>query len=187
MSSDLFGNAEPCIGRVVLSPDRRHRYLWECVWGLGLPPLAMGALNPSTADEAEGDPTVDRMVTRGRAWGFGRFMMWNAAAYRSTDPKGIYGNPDAIGPENDLWIERIVREVVSAGGLLLYGWGTNLAKALPGRAEQVDRIVRAAGGNPHALKVTKDGHPQHPLYLGYDARPVPFVLRTAVGPTPKKA
>lgn len=121
--ADLFDSAEPRIGRTIFSEDRRHRYLWECVWDEALPPLAIGAPNPSTADELAGDPTVKRMVVRGRAWGFGRFIMWNAAAFRSTDPAGIYGNPDAIGPDNDLWIDRIVREVVEAGGLLLYGWG----------------------------------------------------------------
>lgn len=166
------------IGRVVLSDDRRHRYMWEYVWDSSLPPLAMGALNPSTADENAGDNTVDRMVIRGKAWGYGSFIMWNAAAFRSTCPSGIYANPDAIGPDNDLWIDRIVREVVERKGLLLYGWGTHLAKALPGRDAAIDVVVRAAGGQPHALKVTKHGHPSHPLYLAYALTPQPFTLRT---------
>lgn len=164
----------PRIGRVILSDDRRHRYVWEYIWDETLPPLAMVALNPSTADEVDGDPTVDRMVTRGRSWGYGRFIMLNSAAWRSTDPKGIYGNPDAIGPENDAWIDRIVREVVQSGGLLLYGWGANLAKALPGRARRIDQVVRAAGGQPHALCTTKAGDPGHPLYLSYALQPRPF-------------
>jgi hypothetical protein len=28
---------------------------------------------------------------------------------------------------------------------------------------------------PMALKITKNGHPQHPLYLPYDAKPQPFI------------
>lgn len=175
---DPLSGPRPRIGRVAMSPDRLHRYLWEYVWDDTLPPLSMGALNPSTADENGDDPTVARMVTRARAWGLGSLLMWNAAAFRSKDPAGIYDNENAIGLENDLWIDRIVREVVERRGTLLYGWGAHLAKALPGRAAEVDRIVRRAGGNPLALRLTKGGHPEHPLYLAYALEPFPFAAIT---------
>lgn len=162
-----------------MTDDRRHRYLWECIWDSALPPLTMIALNPSVANEVVDDPTVERMVNRARQWGYGRFMMLNAAAFRSRWPADLNENPEAIGPDNDAWISRIVQECVREGGLLLYGWGANLATARPGRDKQVDAIARAAGANPHALRLTIDGHPEHPLYLAYALQPVPFEFKAA--------
>ncbi len=43
-------------------------------------------------------------------------------------------------------------------------------------ADRIERYVRvrAAGWPALALRVSKDGHPSHPLYLPYDLEPVAY-------------
>jgi hypothetical protein len=166
--------------RAEFSPTRSHRWWWEAVWDDHLPPLVMCALNPSTADEWEGDPTVNRMVVRGRRGGFGRFIMVNAAAYRSTDPKALYTlAPEvAIGDRCDEFLALAAKRCFDNGGMFVLGWGVHLDKTLPGRAEQVVSIISKAGVQPMAYKVTKAGYPGHPLYLGYDVQAKPYPLVT---------
>ena len=58
---------------------------------------------------------------------------------------------DPVGPDND-------RALASASGMVIAGWDSN---ATPARVAHALALLP----KPHALKVTKDGHPQHPLYV----------------------
>lgn len=160
----------------VFSPNRKHRYWWQAEWDASLPPLVMCALNPSTADEWSGDPTVNRMVQRARNGGQGSFIIVNLFGFRSTSPKGLAGLTDLerIGADNDAHIEKAAREAVERGGVFTCGWGVNAEKYHQGRGAAVLDIIRGAGATPMAYKVTKAGHPQHPLYLGYATKAEPY-------------
>jgi len=150
----------------------QYRYaLWR-IWGEG--PLATFVmLNPSTADEATNDPTVERCERRARAMGFDGVRVANIFALRSTDPRVLYGHPDPVGPLNDAAIMEAVRDA----GMVICAWGGH--GNLHGRGQAVGDLLRQHGLDLHCLAVNADGTPQHPLYIGYEQRPKPWKTSTS--------
>ena len=134
----------------VYSDCLSYRYRLTRVWDPAGPKALLVMLNPSTATEVQTDPTVERCERRAR----------------DTDPKKMRVAVDPVGPANDaaiadssLWADRIVA-----------AWGTHGAHL--DRGLTVERLLRATGLPLHVLGLTKAGHPQHPLYIGYDRQPV---------------
>jgi hypothetical protein len=140
-----------------------YRYTLTRVWDLALPVITFVLINPSTADEVQLDPTLRRCVGFAKREGNGGMAIVNLYAFRTKDPKLMMASADPVGPEND----RVLADVT---GTVIAGWGTN---ANP------DRVTRALALLPrlHALGVTKDGHPRHPLYVRADAPLVEWVPR----------
>ena len=52
---------------------------------------------------------------------------------------------------------------------IVCGWGTH--GAFMNRGWEVAQGLWNEGHTLHALRVTKDGHPGHPLYVGYAVQP----------------
>ena len=107
------------------SIDRRYRYaLWR-VWDHDENLYNFLLLNPSSADEATNDPTIERCERRARRWGFGGLIVTNLFALCATDPAGLRRVADPIGPENDAAIletahgcnRALERTVLLKGGL----------------------------------------------------------------------
>jgi hypothetical protein len=149
------------------SRRRRHRYaLWR-TWDVGgLCNFVM--LNPSTADETANDPTVARCVAGARRWGFGGVVVTNLFALRSTDPAGLRGVRDPVGPGNDAFIAAAARRA----RLVVCAWG-NRGTYL-GRSRDVLALLADLGATPFCLAVTRHGEPAHPLYLGGSLAPRPL-------------
>jgi len=131
-----------------------------------MPTLNFLMLNPSTADAFQLDPTNRRCVGFAQAWGFGSMVTTNIFAFRSTNPAGLRTTNDAVGSEND---EAILTAATSAD-LVIAAWGTH--GELQGRGEAVRTMLCEAGVELHALKLTKAGHPGHPLYVAGDTQPM---------------
>ena len=153
----------------ILSPCGLYRYrLWRS-WGPGQR-MAWGLLNPSKADAEIDDPTVYKLIAFTKRFGFDGFTLVNAFGYRLTDSNNLpllaKRGVDLIGPEND----QHLLEVARAHPLFVCAWGTK--GALLGRGEAVRRMLRGAGIPLHYLRLTKDGHPEHVLYLPGTLRPV---------------
>lgn len=159
---DLFS---PLYRRAIFSPCGTWRYWLECRWSNG-PVLGFTLLNPSIAGQVVDDPTWRRGVGYGKRWGFGGVVFTNLFALVSTDPAGLKTAVDPIGPENDMHLERLT-EIAS---MIVCAWGPPGAQM--GRNENVLSLFRKRNVTPMALKITKDGHPGHPLYLRNDAQPV---------------
>jgi hypothetical protein len=147
------------------SECERYRYTLTRVWNPKGPRTLFVMLNPSTATEVENDPTVERCERRARALGFGAFRVLNIFAYRATDPREMRRADDPVGPLNDTailaslpWADRIV-----------CAWGAHGAHL--GRGPAVMGMLRAAGCPLYHLGLSKDGHPKHPLYIGYAVQP----------------
>lgn len=147
-----------------LSSCRTYRYaLWR-IWG-GTAGYAMFVgLNPSTADETEDDPTIRRCIAFARSWGYSGLCMTNLFAFRATQPADMRAAADPVGPDNDDWL----RDAGSAAAVVVAAWGCH------GVHQGRDAIVRALLPRLHYLRLTKDGHPGHPLYLPKTLRPVPW-------------
>ena len=157
----------------VYSDCGRYRYALTRVWREGGARALFVMLNPSTATEWRNDPTVERCERRARALGCGAFRVVNIFAWRATDPLAMRAAADPVGAENDAaildgvaWAERIV-----------CAWGTHGAHL--GRGAAVERLLRGTGRELSVLGLTKAGHPQHPLYIGYDRQPVVWRLGEA--------
>lgn len=151
----------------IFSDCRQYRYrLWR-QWG-EQPPAVFVMLNPSTADEIDNDPTVERCERRARTMGYGGLRVANIFALRSTDPQALYGHQDPIGPQNDT----AILESVAGAGIVVCAWGGH--GNLNGRGDAVRHLLAAARITPHYLKLNRDGTPQHPLYIGYAVTPKPW-------------
>jgi hypothetical protein len=119
-------------------------------------------LNPSTADEREDDPTLRRCVGFAQAWGFPALCMTNLFAYRATEPAQMRAQADPVGERNDWYL----RTTAATADIVIAAWGVHGAHV--GRAD----AVRAMLPKLHYLRLTKSGHPGHPLYLPKTLRPV---------------
>ena len=150
----------------IISPCGTWRYELRRVWDDSLPPLVMGALNPSKADALIDDPTAIRVWRRGERLGCGSIIMWNLGAGRATDPADWMRMPDPIGPENDDHIRRILTECRDRNGIAVVGWGAGGGHR--SRDKIACLIAKEVGVTFKCLGATKWGQPRHPLYIAND-------------------
>lgn len=166
MTADML-----CTRSAVFSPCRRYRYTLRIVWDASKPLLCFCMLNPSTADEIQNDPTVERCERRAREWAYGGLIVVNLFAFRATDPQVMLAEPDPVGPENLLHIERAAAEC----DIAICGWGVHGSHRSQG-ATVVAHLQRVIPGKVHYLRLNKDGSPAHPLYLPYRLVPMPMAV-----------
>lgn len=143
------------------------RYTLRRRWADG-PMMCWLMLNPSTADEIDNDPTVERCLRRAITAGFGAMSVANIFALRSTDPMGLYTHPDPVGPDNDT----AIIELTTEADLVVCGWGIH--GVLNRRGDTVRQMLDRAGVEPRCLLLTDNGQPGHPLYVSYAAKPIPI-------------
>lgn len=148
----------------------RYRYRLLITWDHNLPTLAFCMLNPSTADEYENDPTVERCQRRALAWGYGGLIVVNLFALRSTDPKYLYADRDPTGGRYN---DRAIIGAARGADKIVLGWGNH--GDLHGRGEFVKAMLAEwTPGKAHYLAMNNSGHPAHPLYLPYELFPQPM-------------
>lgn len=146
----------------IFSPCRKYRYtLWrEWIGGEGYAMFV--GLNPSTADETQDDPTIRRCIGFAKQWGYSALCMTNLFAWRSTDPNQMLAADEPIGEDND----HHLAHCAAGAGVVVAAWGT--LGSFMGRY----RDVRALLPDLHYLRLTKGGHPGHPLYLPAKLKPI---------------
>ncbi len=147
------------------SPCGHYRYALTRVWAPKGGRALFVMLNPSTATEAQNDPTVERCERRARTLGFGALRVCNIFAYRATDPQVMRAQPDPVGPDNDAAIV----DGAAWAETVICAWGAHGAHARRGPA--VAALLRSVGVRMWHLGLTKAGHPKHPLYIGYNVQP----------------
>jgi hypothetical protein len=158
----------------VYSPCESYRYLLTRTWDPQGTRALFVMLNPSTATELQNDPTVERCERRARTLGFGAFRVTNIFAWRATDPRVLRRVTDPVGPDNDAAIAASAGQWVrdGTGDRIVCAWGTH--GAYLDRGESVGRLLKESGRPLHHLGLTRDGHPRHPLYVGYAVQPLPW-------------
>jgi hypothetical protein len=151
-------------GGAIFSPCMTFRYLLWRLWDPSKPIWFYGMLNPSKATHRDSDPTLDRQETRTRRNGGGGLIFGNCSAYRETDRLRAVGY--SLGPQNRYWLDL----GIAAADVLVLGHGPD--------AQRVGgwQTMRDAIGNREcfALGITRNGWPQHPLYLSYDSPLIPY-------------
>jgi hypothetical protein len=159
--------------QAVISPCTNYRYELSRTWDESKKPVCFIMLNPSVADATIDDPTIRRCVGFARAWDKGGIIVVNLFAWRATDPRSLYklSKSEAVGPEND-------KHIIAAclrSDLHLAAWGTNgkLCRRDVEVIHLANQVIvgQGVGSGIKALKVSKDGHPMHPLYLRADLKP----------------
>lgn len=166
-------NLFPDLAGADFSPNRSYRYrLWR-TWDPSLPIFAWCMCNPSIADEDDLDPTLRKVLGFTQRFGGGGFIVVNLFALVSTDPKGLATARYPVGPEND-------RAILSAwldASRFIVGWG-KVGGRYHWRVTDVltklaDGVVWTPG-KLQCLRTTKEGHPEHPLYVPYTVTPRPW-------------
>ncbi len=145
-----------------LSKCRKYRYaLWR-TWDDSKSYAMFIGLNPSTADETENDPTINRCINYSKKWGYGGLCMVNLFAFRATDPSVMMESNDPIGSDNNDWIKKLSKEA----GVIVAAWGND--GSYMGRSKNIMDMIP----NLMCLKINKTGEPAHPLYQPGSATPI---------------
>ena len=141
----------------LLSEDKLYRYQLLRVWDETLPRVLFVMLNPSTADATKDDPTIRRVISFAKSWGYGGVYVGNLFAFRSTDPKGLKYVKDPIGENNIQHIQAMVGLVDK----IIYAWGNN---------QKEPKWLSELVPTPYCIDISKKGVPKHPLYLKKDTQ-----------------
>ena len=163
-------------GEAVFSKDERFRYMLVRRWNQASDDerfINFIMLNPSTADAMKNDPTVERCCKRARALGYDRLIVTNIFTLRSTDPAALYAAADAVGPQNDRYIQMIA----DTADVVVCGWGNHGIHR--GRGDAVRKILSRVGKKKvfRLGALTRANQPRHPLYIGYSEPLVAHVLK----------
>jgi hypothetical protein len=162
-------------------------------------------LNPSTADADVDDPTIARLIGFVSAWnGLALGKDWigaatlsaceryryvlsrtwdslfgsvdlevaNLYAFRATDPRVMLAAEDPVGPDNDAFIS----DAVARADIVIAAWGAT--PGIDARARHVTSLITSQK-DLHALRLTAEGRPSHPLYLPGNLTPAPYRSRLA--------
>lgn len=136
--------------------DGSYRYLLWRIWDAQLPRVLWILLNPSTADASQNDPTLRRLIGFSRSFGFGSLEVVNLFALCSSTPDALRGIIDAVGPDND----RYIQEALARTSTVIVAWGNR--GTLANREKTVLSLIRKPIS---CLGTTFSGHPKHPLYV----------------------
>jgi hypothetical protein len=141
------------------SSDGLYRWSYERPIGAG-PLICWIGLNPGTGDrEGRYRPTLQRMVDRSRARGFGRFCLVNLFGWRTTKPAELRAaarlGHDVVGDGCD----DAILDGARRAALVVAAWGVH------GRLLDRDSRVLSMLGEVHCLGRTASEAPRHPLYV----------------------
>ena len=142
----------------------------------GKNPLICIGINPSTAQPGDLDNTLKSVERIAIGNGFDSFIMFNVYAQRATDPDAMEHSCNLRLHKENLEAFRYVLSI-SQSPAVWAAWGTIIEKReyLPLCLKDMLEVGQQYGANWYcAGKVSKKGHPHHPLYLRKDEKIRPF-------------
>ena len=142
----------------------------------GKNPLICIGINPSTARPGDLDNTLKSVERIALGNGFDSFIMFNVYAQRATDPNAMEKSCNMQLHRENLEAFRYVLSI-SEKPSVWAAWGTIIEKRdyLPRCLQDMLAVGQAYGASWYcAGKVSKKGHPHHPLYLRKDEKIRPF-------------
>jgi hypothetical protein len=145
----------------IFSECRTYRYSLSRDWGSGQAVTFIG-LNPSTADETSDDATIRRCIGFAKDWGYTRMHMVNLFGFCAPHPKALLEAEDPVGAENDVFLFELAKQ----SSLIVAAWGVK------GTYRSRHLEVRQMLPCLHYLQLTRNGQPQHPLYLPRSLTPL---------------
>lgn len=145
----------------------------------GRNPLICIGINPSTAKPDELDNTLKSVERIALGNGYDSFLMFNVYAQRATDPDAMEKECNERLHRENLEAFRYVLSV-SENPAVWAAWGTIIEKRayLPGCVQDMVAVGETLGARWYcAGKLSKKGHPHHPLYLRKDEKLKPFDIQ----------
>ncbi len=142
----------------------------------GKNPLICIGINPSTAQPGDLDNTLKSVERIAIGNGFDSFIMFNVYAQRATDPDTMERTCNLQLHKENLEAFRYVLSI-SQKPAVWAAWGTIIEKRdyLPQCLLDMLEVGQQYGAQWYcAGKVSKKGHPHHPLYLRKDEKIRPF-------------
>ena len=142
----------------------------------GKNPLICIGINPSTAQPGDLDNTLKSVQRIALGNGFDSFIMFNVYAQRATDPDAMERTCNLQLHKENLEAFRYVLSI-GENPTVWAAWGTIIEKRdyLPQCLRDMLAVGEELGAAWYcAGKVSKKGHPHHPLYLRKDEIIRPF-------------
>ena len=142
----------------------------------GQNPLICIGINPSTAEPDNLDNTLKSVERIALGNGFDSFIMFNVYAQRATNPDTMERECNPVLHRENLEAFRYVLSI-SEKPAVWAAWGTIIEKReyLPQCLQDMLAVGQTYGASWYcAGKVSKKGHPHHPLYLRKDEKVKPF-------------
>ena len=146
----------------------------------GKKPLICIGINPSTAQPGDLDNTLKSVERIAQGNGFDSFIMFNVYAQRATDPDAMEKTCNEMLHRENLEAFRYVLSI-SESPAVWAAWGTIIEKReyLLRCLRDMLHVGREFGATWYcAGRVSKKGHPHHPLYLRKDEKILPFDVDT---------
>ena len=142
-------------------------------------PLICIGINPSTAKPDELDNTLKSVERIAFGNGYDSFLMFNVYAQRATDPDAMEKECNKRLHRENLEAFRYILSV-SENPAVWAAWGTIIEKRayLPVCVQDMVAVGETLGARWYcAGKLSKKGHPHHPLYLRKDEKLKPFDIQ----------
>jgi len=140
------------ISKAEFSLDGHKRYSLSRIWENKLPKVLFIMLNPSIANSKKNDPTIRKIISYSKSWGFGGVYVGNIYSNISPYPKDIRLIKFHREKKN---IESI-KKMEEIAELTVFAWGNN---------EKTPNWLKALIKKPYYIELSKNGIPKHPLYL----------------------
>lgn len=158
---------DPAMRRgALLSDCGRFRYTLDRVWASNLATCVFVMLNPSVADAKIDDSTIRRCIAFAKREGCGALRVVNLFAFRSPSPEKMFNAADPVGPQNNEFLDAVLKRAAADGGPVIAAWGVHGRHF--DRDAYVAHLAAQHGVALRCLGVTKDGAPRHPLYIAAD-------------------
>ena len=168
-------NEDYDVSRWIYAPNfySEYRYI---LGTRGKKPLICIGINPSTAQPGDLDNTLKSVERIALGNGFDSFIMFNVYAQRATDPDSMEKECNPLLHRENMEAFRYVLNM-SENPAVWAAWGTIIEKRdyLPHCLRDMLEAGNACGASWYcAGKISKKGHPHHPLYLRKDEKLAPF-------------
>ncbi len=156
-----------------ISLDGLYRYSLTRIWNPRSGQRLMGVimLNPSKADANDDDPTINLCIKTAMKYGFDGIYVVNLFAWRCKDPNALTRVADPLGPDNN---EAIWEMLARTSDVRVAAWGVpktqQVANLIADRIVEVEQLISPV--LLWALGLSKEGHPNHPLGLQLQGKPL---------------
>ena len=114
-------------------------------------------LNPSNADSNNDDPTIRRLISFSKKWGYGGFSVCNLYSYITSSPSTLYNTSNILGHKNESYVKKQIKN----SDRVVYAWGTTETEPY-----WLKKIVKTS----YCIGINKNGTPRHPLYINSNAK-----------------
>jgi len=158
---NLFGNL---LNGASFSDDKSYRYVLWRIWDNNKKMAMFIGLNPSTADELRDDPTIRRVKTFARDWGYGGIYMLNLFTYVTAYPEELQKCENSV-----LMADEHLIDYAGKSDLIIFCWGS-----FPLAIERA-KVVTQMFPQGKVLLMNKNGTPRHPLYIPGDTQPIKYL------------